>query len=74
MIPKVQTWLVRFLENGQEVGRIHVQTVTRLFAQMLAYDARPQFRRLGIQTKVSRARSVCPAALPGCAKGDYVKC
>lgn len=56
MIPKVQSWLVRFLENGQEVGRCKVDTVSRLFARMLAYDACPQFRRLGIQAKVSRMR------------------
>lgn len=74
MTPKVETWRVRFLENGQEVGRCSVQAVNRLFARMLAYDICPQFRRLGIQTKVSRARNVCPAALPACSKGDYVKC
>ena len=72
MTPKVVFWQVRFLENGQEVGRCSVQTVNRLFARMLAYDICPQFRRLGIQTKVSRAQSVCPAALPGCLKGDYL--
>ena len=72
MTPKVQTWLVRFLENGQEVGQCYVETVNRLFARMLAYDICPQFRRLGIVTKVTRARNVCPAAVPACSKGDYV--
>ena len=74
MTPKVVSWRVRFLENGQQVGQCYVQTVNRLFARMLAYDICPQFRRLGIVTKVTRSHNVCPAALPGCVKGDYVKC
>lgn len=71
MTPRVVFWQVRFLENGQEVGKCYVETVNRLLARMLAYDACPQFRRLGIQTKVSRAHNFCPAALPGCSKKDY---
>lgn len=74
MTPKVQTWRVRFLENGQEVGQCTVQTINRRFARMLAFEACPKFWRFEIQTKVSRVRDVCPSALPGCAKGDYVKC
>ena len=56
MIPKVVFWLVRFLQNGQEIGRCSVHTVNRRFARMLAYEACPQFARLGIETKVSRMR------------------
>ena len=56
MIPKVQTWRVRFTRDGKPLGETLVETVNRRFARWLAYEKRPEWRLPGVKTKVSRMR------------------
>lgn len=56
MIPKVQTWQVRFIREGKPVATVHVDTVSRLFARMLALEEFPAGALLGTHAKVSLLR------------------
>ena len=55
-IPRVQTWRVTFMREGKQVATVHVDTVSRLFARMLALEEFPAGALLGTYAKVSAMR------------------